>query len=68
MSVPALVRERPAVLEQPPFEPPGPVIVPEPEPVPHEPPGPVIVPEPEPVPHDPPGPVIVPEPQPQQGR
>jgi len=32
--------------------------------VPSEPPGPVIVPEPEPVPHEQPGPVIVPEPQP----
>jgi hypothetical protein len=33
-------------------------------PVPSGPPGPVIVPEPEPVPHEQPGPVIVPEPQP----
>jgi hypothetical protein len=55
-------------VEQPPFDPPGPVIVPEPEPVPLDPPGPVIVPEPEPVPHEPPGPVIVPEPQPPQAR
>jgi hypothetical protein len=60
--------EGPTVIEHPPVEPPGPVIVPEPEPVPHEPPGPIIVPEPEPVPHEPPGPVVVPEPQPPQPR
>jgi hypothetical protein len=48
MSVPAPVRERPAATEHPPVEPPGPVIIPEPEPVPHDPPGPVIVPEPQP--------------------
>ena len=61
-------QEGPTEIEVPSVEPPGPVIVPEPEPVPHEPPGPVIVPEPEPVPHDPPGPVIVPEPRPPQAR